>query len=136
MISVDEFFGYFIQVWGKKCEGIDVGPEVGQWIGSFLEKPDIKFKLLYHEYSHKMSSRESHSPHLKPLMPMAKEKDDVPLFADGFGYLLTNEDSITHLNEKLKAKNVNLIIDERRFRPNICVKGNMISIFHLLKSFG
>ena len=85
IISVDEFFGYFIQVWGKKCEGIDVGPEVGQWIGSFLEKPDIKFKLLYHEYSHKISSRESHSPHLKPLMPMAKEKEDVPLFADGFG---------------------------------------------------
>ena len=55
---------------------------------------------------------------------MAKEKEDVPLFADGFGYLLTNEDSITHLNEKLKAKNVNLIVDERRFRPNICVKGN------------
>ena len=57
-----------------------------------------------------------------------------------FSYLLTNEDSITHLNEKLKVKNVNLIVDERRFRPNICVKGNMnimylgISILNFLSS--
>ena len=56
-------------------------------------------------------------------MPMVKEQQDVPLFADGFGFLLTNEDSIDDLNIKLKAQNINLTVDERRFRPNISVKG-------------
>jgi len=59
-------------------------------------------------------------------MPMVKEEDDVPLFADGFGFLLTNEDSVDDLNQRLKKRNIELEVDARRFRPNICVKGMLI----------
>ena len=61
-------------------------------------------------------------------MPMVKEQQDVPLFADGFGFLLTNEDSINDLNIKLKSQNIDLTVDERRFRPNISVKGKYTDI--------
>ena len=57
---------------------------------------------------------------------MVKEQQDVPLFADGFGFLLTNEDSINNLNMKLKEQNIDLTVDERRFRPNISVKGKLL----------
>jgi uncharacterized protein YcbX len=55
-------------------------------------------------------------------MPLTKA-DDVPLFADGFGFMLVNDASVAELNRKLSDKNANLKIDERRFRPNILVKG-------------
>ena len=57
---------------------------------------------------------------------MVKEEEDLPLFADGFGFLLTNEDSVKDLNQRLKKRNIELEVDERRFRPNICVKGMLI----------
>ena len=60
-------------------------------------------------------------------MPMVREEEDIPLFADGFGFLLTNEDSVDDLNQRLKKRNIELEVDARRFRPNICVKGRVIS---------
>ena len=52
--------------------------------------------------------------------------DDVPLYADGFGYLLLAENSISELNKRLKENNVDdLEVEETRFRPNIYVTGDM-----------
>ena len=52
------------------------------------------------------------------LRPLTKA-DDVPLFADGYGFLLVNEKSVDVLNQKLTS----LQVKHRRFRPNIVVKG-------------
>ena len=52
------------------------------------------------------------------LRPLTKV-DDVPLYADGYGFLLLNEDSVASLNQKLTS----LQVEHERFRPNIVVKG-------------
>ena len=61
-------------------------------------------------------------PYLKALdmvlKPLTKE-EDVPLFADGYGFLLVNEKSVEELNQRLNS----LQVKHRRFRPNIVVKG-------------
>ena len=49
--------------------------------------------------------------------------DDVPLYADGYGFLLMNNASINGLNKMLKKRNVDLTVEHRRFRPNILVDG-------------
>ena len=52
--------------------------------------------------------------------------DDIPLYADGFGYLLLAENSINELNKRLKQNGVNdLEVEETRFRPNIYITGDM-----------
>ena len=54
------------------------------------------------------------------LRPMTKQ-GDLPLFANFYGFLLINEDSVTSLNQALKS--VPMEVDHRRFRPNIVVTG-------------
>ncbi len=97
-----------------------MGPEVGGWIGRFLDKSHLDFWLLCHPYKNnsKQSSRDRQDPR-NGLIPMAKP-DDVPLFADGFGFLLVNEDSVSHVKSKFKNSNVD--VDDRRFRGNIIIK--------------
>ena len=46
------------EVFGMKCQGIDMGPEIGAWIAEHLDKPHLKFKLIYHDYSEKTSTRQ------------------------------------------------------------------------------
>ena len=76
--------------------------------------------------SEKSSTRQLHPESL--VQPMTKP-EDVPLFADGFGYLLTNEASIDTLNEKLASKKTDVRVEHRRFRPNIVVSGKFGKIF-------
>ena len=62
------------------------------------------------------------------LRPLTKV-EDVPLYADGYGFLLLNEDSVASLNQKLTS----LQVDHQRFRPNIVVKGKTKT--HLINSW-
>ena len=48
----------FTEVFGMKCEGIDMGPEIGAWIAEHLEKSHLKLRLVYHDYSDKSSTRQ------------------------------------------------------------------------------
>ena len=75
--------------------------------------------------SEKSSSRQLQAS--TRVQPMTKP-EDVPLFADGFGYLLTNEASIDTLNEKLANKKTDVRVEHRRFRPNIVVSGKIARI--------
>ena len=59
------------EVFGQKCSGIDLGPEVGAWISNFLEKPHLKFKLIYHEYSEGKSNRQLQDLNME-LRPLTK----------------------------------------------------------------
>lgn len=105
------------EVFGMKCQGVDLGVDVGAWIAEFLGKSHLKFKLIYHPYESRNSSRQL-QPLDDVLKPLTKE-DDVPLFADGYGFLLVNEESVQELNRHLTTFQV----EHRRFRPNIVVKG-------------
>ena len=46
------------EVFGNKCQGTDLGPEVGAWIAKHLQKSHLKLKLIYHDYSNKSSTRQ------------------------------------------------------------------------------
>ena len=107
-------------VFGSKCQGTDLGQDIGQWIGKFLQKEHLEFRLIYHDYNAKSSSRQLQES--TAVEPMTKP-NDVPLYADGFGYLLTNEESIGTLNEKLALAKTDVRVEHRRFRPNIVVEG-------------
>ena len=48
----------YTDVFGMKCEGIDMGPEIGAWIAEHLEKSHLKLRLVYHDYSDKSSTRQ------------------------------------------------------------------------------
>ena len=48
----------YTEVFGMKCEGIDMGPEIGAWIAEHLEKAHLKLRLVYHDYSDKSSTRQ------------------------------------------------------------------------------
>ena len=65
----------------------------------------------------KNSSRQLH-PTGDELRPMTKQ-NDVPLFANTYGFLLVNQESVKTLNGALKE----LQVDHKRFRPNIVTKG-------------
>ena len=119
------------QISGSACKGIDQGPEFGIWLGKFLEKEHLNFRLIWHDYSSKKSSRELR-PIVDDLRPMTKQ-EDLPLFANFYGFLLVNEDSVSKLNEELKS--VPMEVDHRRFRPNIVVTGkHILSTALILKS--
>ena len=57
----------------------------------------------------------------------------MPLYADGFGYLLLAENSISELNKRLKENEVHdMEVEQTRFRPNIYVTGMCLPILPFL----
>ncbi len=44
------------------------------------------------------------------------------MYLDGFGFLLISDSMISEINRRLLASNVELVVEERRFRPNIFIK--------------
>ena len=93
-----------VQVWGDITEGVPVSPEAAQWLGRFLGEP---VQLVW--------------------MPQDVIRQTDPAyalghrvsFADGFGFLLIGEASLTELNRRLEKP-----LPMNRFRPNLVVSGS------------
>lgn len=93
-----------VQVWGDLTEGVPVSPEAAQWLSRFLGR---LVRLVW--------------------MPNDVVRDTDPeyavghrvSFADGFGFLLISEASLTELNRRLEAP-----LPMNRFRPNLVVSGS------------
>ena len=92
-----------VQVWDDITEGVPVSPEAAQWLSRFLGRvvrlvwmpndvirPDPAYAL-----GHRVS------------------------FADGFGFLLISEASLSELNRRLERP-----LPMNRFRPNLVVSGS------------
>ena len=58
------------------------------------------------------------------LYPLQNGAEDRPLYADGYPYLMLSRPSIDSLNSVLKTNNVDLTVEETRFRPNIFINGS------------
>ncbi len=60
-----------------------------------------------------------------------------PIAKDGFGFLLFSRESVADVNAKLRERGVgDLQVEERRFRPNILVKGKSLqTIFYKIEHF-
>ena len=57
------------------------------------------------------------------LYPLQNGSVDRPLYADGYPYLMLSRPSIDSLNDVLRSNNVDLSVEETRFRPNIFING-------------
>jgi MOSC domain-containing protein len=93
-----------VQVWGDITEGVPVSPEAAQWLSRFLGElvqlvwmPDDVIRQTDPDYAlgHRVS------------------------YADGFGFLLIGEASLTELNRRLEKP-----LPMNRFRPNLVVSGS------------
>jgi len=111
------------EVWGEGCEGVSLGTQVGQWISSvLLGDSQGGLKILFHNKDISTRPDKACDKYLTPL----ENKDDKPLYADGYPYMLLSQQSIQALNQNLNDNDtaVGLQVEETRFRPNIFVSGD------------
>ena len=57
-----------------------------------------------------------------PLLPFSRP-EDVPLFADEYPVNLQTISSLEDVNRRLEARQIQMNIGERQFRPNILASG-------------
>ena len=93
-----------VQVWGDITEGVPVSPEAARWLSRFLGEP---VQLVW-----------------MPDDVIRQTDPDYALghrvsYADGFGFLLIGEASLTELNRRLETP-----LPMNRFRPNLVVSGS------------
>ncbi|EPJ49258.1 MAG: hypothetical protein OFPI_25630 [Osedax symbiont Rs2] len=88
-------------VWGTSFLGRGCGTAADQWISELLAEP---LRILYFG---EQSDR-----------AVKKHEQHQLGFADGFPLLLTNDNSLQHLNQRLPAP-----VSMANFRPNICIVG-------------
>jgi uncharacterized protein YcbX len=107
-------------VWGDDCEGIDLGDEVASWLSQIILNKPQGTRLVYHHSPASSRPDREDDAYLTPLM----KEGDKPFYADGCPYLLLSQPSVTALNKVLEEKNVDLEVEETRFRPNIWISGD------------
>ena len=110
-----------VEVWGDPCQGLDLGGEVGRWLSDvILGDEEGGMKLLYHPKG--ATSRPDKTR--DPLVAPTRMERDKPYFAHMFPYMMMAQPSINELNRMLELEDVDLEVDEKRFRPNILINGS------------
>jgi uncharacterized protein YcbX/ferredoxin-NADP reductase len=92
---------YATAVWGTEFLGQGCGYQADQWVSALLEEP---LRILY------FGDKSNRS--------VVGYKDTQVGFADGYPLLLTNDQSLDHLNQRLIAP-----VSMENFRPNITLTG-------------
>ena len=92
-----------VQVWRDATEAVPVSPEAAQWLSRYLGAP-VRVVWMPDDV-------------MRPTDPTYAEGYRVS-FADGFGFLLVSEASLTDLNRRLDVP-----LPMNRFRPNLVVSG-------------
>jgi len=112
--------GQEFEIFGDHCKGINLGGEVGAWLSDIiLNDPEGGMKLLYHP---KIESTRPDKAANEVIAPNTKP-GDKPYFADTFPYMLMSQPSVDQLNRMLEEEDVDLVVEEKRFRPNILIDG-------------
>ena len=99
-----------VSVWSFKGKGLDAGPAAMAWLSKALNRPAA---LVLFDNSAPRAC--------KPLGSVAAST----FFADGFPYLVANEESVNDLESRLREhyQDAYLTLPTNRFRPNITLKG-------------
>src|SRR5690606_39111173 len=107
-----------VRIWSADTLGFDEGQAVANWLSGFLGVPCrlLRVHPLAERFANLeriQSWRQQHSDHAA----------DVPVqhrfgFADGYPFLIVNQDSLDELNQRLQAKG-QAPVPMNRFRPNI-----------------
>lgn len=111
-----------LTVWRDSIAGRDEGDEAARWFSEFLREPCRLYAV--HEQARRLADparvqawRERHGDQA----PGVSEHHAFG-FADGFPLLVTSQDSLDELNERLVARGA-APVPMDRFRPNIVVRG-------------
>ena len=102
-----------VKVCDDTCLGIDEGPEASRWLTEALGMTAGDTLHLVHfpnQYKRPVEER------------FLGGKEAFTEFSDGYPYLLTTEESLAALNDRLAAMNL-APVRMNRFRPNIVVSG-------------
>jgi len=109
-----------LDIFGDFCRGYPMGPEVGEWLSDvILNDPEGGMQLLFHPRIE--SSRPDKALNAE-IAPNTKT-GDKPYYADTFPYMMMSQPSIDGVNKLLDQENVDLVVEEKRFRPNIFIDG-------------
>ena len=107
-------------VFGDQCQGADLGEAAGRWLSEVILNNEAGgLRLVFHPKS--SSSRpDKAATSVAPNMNV----EDKPYFADTFAYMMLSAASIAGLNKMLDKEEVDLRVEETRFRPNILIEGD------------
>lgn len=101
------------EVWGDRCEGVDEGDEISDWLTQTLgQYKNKRLRLIRFKEDFRRNVDEEY----------LKGEDSYTAFADGFPFLVTSEDSLSALNDRLISNGADPVA-MNRFRPNIVMKG-------------
>lgn len=100
-----------VEVWGNYCEALDEGDGVSKWLTTVLQSEKTLRLVRFNESFQRKIDRN-----------YLKDEDSHTAFADGFPFLVTSEDSLSILNERLLNSGKDPVTMDR-FRPNIVIKG-------------
>lgn len=102
-----------VKVWGDHCEAFDEGDEISDWLTEKLKRSiDDPLRLLKFNKSVRRNVDKAY----------LKEEDAHTAFADDFPFLVTSEESLNTLNDRLVNRGEKPVTMDR-FRPNIVMKG-------------
>ncbi len=108
------------RVWQNQCQVLDEGDVVADWLTTVTQSPfPLRLVRMAEDFERNVDQSDK-------LGSNAVVKTD---FADGFPYLITNEESLNKLNQHLS-----LPIPMNRFRPNIVVSGLEAFSEHKIKA--
>lgn len=100
------------EVWGDRCEALDEGDEISGWLTDSLGSLKGKsLRLVRFKDSFKRAVD----------LKFLKGEHSNTAFADGFPFLVTSEESLSMVNDRLADAGSNPIT-MGRFRPNIVIK--------------
>ncbi len=98
------------EVWGDRCEAFDEGDNISQWLSNVLGQQGLRLLRFRNSFKRRVDA------------DFLDGEDAHTAFTDGFPFLITSEESLTMLNDRL-AQTGALPITMDRFRPNIVIKG-------------
>ncbi len=103
-----------VKVWRDEVAAYDMGDIAAQWFSDFLSEPGKPqtLRLVRFDPEHKRLSN----------MTWTKGVEAPNQFSDGFPLLVTSENSLVELNDKLVAAG-HAAVGIERFRPNIVLAG-------------
>lgn len=102
-----------VEIWGERCEALDEGARVSAWLTRNLGS-GVKEALRLVRFK-ETSRRQVDTNYLRG-------EDSHTAFSDGFPFLITTEESLNSLNERL-IRSGSEPVSMTRFRPNIVIKG-------------
>ena len=113
--------GSKISLEGRRLAMPAIINNTSRWTSNFQKLNWSKHALLKNDELHEMLQEKQHLDN-DPLLPFSRP-EDVPLFADEYPVNLQTISSLEDVNRRLEARQIQMNIGERQFRPNILASG-------------